>query len=675
MLKVSKLFPISSDKGNFVAMLRKNSPKYLVFSLLLFSSQVSHSQKLTYLFPIDEDNRFGYVDHRGNIIIKAKYHVGGEFSEGVAPVREEGLYGFINDKGAYVIPPQFEYAQPFQNGYAIVYSKGGKPSFITRDGKEAFQTNFKELNNFSRGRAEVVTYSSKHGFIDTLGTLIIDTLFKEIHSFEEGRAVVMGMNHYTQDSSKRFLYEVGVIDTLGYFIVPFGRYTEIRDYEGGLAYVDVEGEKGDLTGKTAFGGFIDREGKVSFMRSRGDHSWIQGDFSSGLACISLYKHWLREREGVMYASNKSYEGYINTKGEVVLNDTTVILVKEFTEGRGFISQAGKGHYLIDSTLRIISQNSFTSVGAGGFRNGLAFAEKDFRWGIINKDGEWVVSPKFREVNDYSLFDRYFYFIEQVKDIKGQYQTRQGVADYDGRVIVQPNYLEFDERGFVGDLLQANLDGRIVYLDTTGRVVWQSRLKKQTTLTGLNIDYINRGYGYVFPGGLSREYNRQLLTNHQNKHAAPSKAVAILATIDTTKTIPFLEKYKGMKLTIKNVAGRTITFPSQDHRIDVKLQALDTDGLWKDIEYLPSSWCGNSYGPLDLKAKGKWELSMPVYEGVIATKVRAEICIFDPNDKNLNEYKRKKTFVYSNEVRMSINPGQFWRKPEYKSGGLMDPYNE
>ena len=64
--------------------------------------------------------------------------------------------------------------------------------------------------------------------------------------------------------------------------------------------------------------------------------------------------------------------------------------------------------------------------------------------------------------------------------------------------------------------------------------------------------------------------------------------------------------EGMRLVLVNPTGKAIPFPASDGRLSILQEALDASGVWKPIEYLPSSWCGNSYhrvflGPDELVA--------------------------------------------------------------------------
>jgi hypothetical protein len=120
---------------------------------------------------------------------------------------------------------------------------------------------------------------------------------------------------------------------------------------------------------------------------------------------------------------------------------------------------------------------------------------------------------------------------------------------------------------------------------------------------------------------------------------------------------------------------------------MKMQALNSNGEWMDIEYLPSSWCGNSYHSVELPQNHFWELAALRYEGSFKTRLRIDLTYVDPTDtkglprrdKNFGldwTYReRRELKVDSNEFQGYVNPGQFWRKEEYFPRGLMDPYDE
>jgi hypothetical protein len=121
------------------------------------------------------------------------------------------------------------------------------------------------------------------------------------------------------------------------------------------------------------------------------------------------------------------------------------------------------------------------------------------------------------------------------------------------------------------------------------------------------------------------------------------------------------KSKGMRLLLVNAAQDAITFQGCDSRLSLVQEALDKDRQWKPIEYLPSSWCGNSYHRLTLGPGDYWAFAAPRYRGSFATKLRFRLS------------ERKGPQLVSNEFDGSINPEQFSVKQPYEPQGLMDPY--
>jgi hypothetical protein len=59
-------------------------------------------------------------------------------------------------------------------------------------------------------------------------------------------------------------------------------------------------------------------------------------------------------------------------------------------------------------------------------------------------------------------------------------------------------------------------------------------------------------------------------------------------------VAFAEEYRGMRLLLVNRTKVEAEFPASDSRLSIIQEAQDSEGNWKAIEYLPSSWCGNSY---------------------------------------------------------------------------------
>ena len=70
---------------------------YLIFLILLFSSPIlSNDIPWVCLSKIYIDNKVGFIDSTGKIIIEPKFNNALEFSEGLASARITGKYGYID---------------------------------------------------------------------------------------------------------------------------------------------------------------------------------------------------------------------------------------------------------------------------------------------------------------------------------------------------------------------------------------------------------------------------------------------------------------------------------------------------------------------------------------------------------------------------------------------------
>lgn len=180
---------------------------------------------------------------------------------------------------------------------------------------------------------------------------------------------------------------------------------------------------------------------------------------------------------------------------------------------------------------------------------------------------------------------------------------------------------------------------------------------------LNIDFMLRGHIYAKSsiedttafGGFGRSDNLPKKIN-ENLTLASS---GLLLKIDTTQTVTINDKYNGYKLYLANKTDTIIRLEASDSRLSVLAEVV-YKGKWNPIEYLPSSWCGNSYHNVYLKQNEYWEFDIPKFTGKIKTKLRYKLIL--SRDK----------YLYSNEIRTSINKGQLEIMEGHGPNGIMDP---
>ncbi|HXH18930.1 MAG TPA: WG repeat-containing protein, partial [Chitinophagales bacterium] len=85
-----------------------------------------------------EQQKYGFIDTKGNWIIQPLYDEVNDFAYGLASVRIGGMldgkWGYIDTNGKMVIEPQFRYAYNFLGNIALVQRGNGK-AIIDRTGK------------------------------------------------------------------------------------------------------------------------------------------------------------------------------------------------------------------------------------------------------------------------------------------------------------------------------------------------------------------------------------------------------------------------------------------------------------------------------------------------------------------------------------------------------------
>ena len=170
----------------------------------------------------------------------------------------------------------------------------------------------------------------------------------------------------------------------------------------------------------------------------------------------------------------------------------------------------------------------------------------------------------------------------------------------------------------------------------------------------------RGYFFAFAktsvgiGGYGRSNNYPVPIRHR------PRTPGVYLAVDTKTDKRFFLKFQAIRVTLGNSTDRMVYFRAQDSRLSIVQEALGRDGRWRPIEYLPHSFCGNSYHRLGLPAGYQWTFVAPRYHGSFRTKLR--IRLIKPSGD-----------IVSDAFWGSINPAQFSVKRPYHPRNVMDPY--
>ena len=221
---------------------------------------------------VSMNGKYGFVNRNGELVTPCKYDGAEDFSEGLALVRMNGKYGFVNKKGKLIIPCKYVKALSFSEGMSLVRNEQYKQGFINKKGEWIIHNKYDEVSTFSEGLARV-RIGNKYGFINNHVELAIPCKYDYVDVFSEGLARVRIGNKY------------GFIDNKGELVIPH-KYSEAEGFSEGLARVS----NGDKYG------FIDNKGEL-VIPFKYD---VVYDFSEGLARVKM---------------NDKY-GYINKKGKL-----------------------------------------------------------------------------------------------------------------------------------------------------------------------------------------------------------------------------------------------------------------------------------------------------------------------------------------------------------------------
>jgi len=193
---------------------------------------------------------------------------------------------------------------------------------------------------------------------------------------------------------------------------------------------------------------------------------------------------------------------------------------------------------------------------------------------------------------------------------------------------------------------------------TAKKRWQEKLNKADIL---NIDHMLRASKYAI-GKNKKSGGWFVSKNESKKIKGKFSEKKFYLFIDEQEKTLFFNKYLANKLYLINNTEEDKCLDVQDSQLFIKMQARDSLGMWKDIEFIPRSKCGNSFHEICLERKKIWEFPSVKFEGEFNTKLRYKL-------ENRDE------IIYSNEISENINIGQFIKSKRNSSTNLMNPYYE
>ena len=335
--------------------------KLLIAALLLFFSTnfIACSEETIppdfSLIPVKIDDKWGYINQRGELIIPPIYDEADFFHNGFALVSYGKTKGYIGKDNSFkILLASSTKATAFSEGLAFVVAKGENITCIDTTGAVQFVLN--DLNYaepFSDGLAVVGVFNDstpvKKGFIDQKGKIVIAPQYRDVEGFSDGMAAFKQGEYW------------GFINRNGQTIVK-PQYTSVESFQEGIAVVRTLNNSA----------LIDKQGKVQLELK---NSYIAA-FSEGLASVNL-------------------KGYINLKGKMVIEGDYYRL-EPFHSGRAVIWSATDSKFnYINHRGKELFEDVFQEVTP--FYGNIAFVKTEKLWSCIDKKGKYLAQNAFTEV--------------------------------------------------------------------------------------------------------------------------------------------------------------------------------------------------------------------------------------------------------------------------------------
>ena len=372
-------------------------------------------------FPVKTNEKWGYLDKSGGVLINNQFELVEWFSEGYAVVKKDDKFGYINKLGEIVIPVQFDDALRFHKGFALV-EVDELFGMIDRNGDYIINPQYEDLGVLKDG----LCYFEKDelfGYFDEKGITRLAAQYTEAYDFQEGLAVVSKNDYY------------GLIDVYGTTLFPF-KYESLKPFKKGYYLVEqdeyygvlsIKGDtlipvKYDYIGKPKNGftivelddefNFVDSTGKLVFQNwfetypeykllATFHNGYCKVKFEKGYNLLDTNGTKLMKKEvedigpfGELIAFSKNQEwGYMNTKGQVVIQPT-FDFAQSFSGGNAIVRTEpfyglidAKGEYVIEpyqEDIRQINDSLYLFKNLGKF-------------GLISSEGDTLLAPKYKNI--------------------------------------------------------------------------------------------------------------------------------------------------------------------------------------------------------------------------------------------------------------------------------------
>lgn len=447
------------------------------------------------------DGLFGYIDRSGSMVIKPEFDLAGPFYSGLAEVLVEDVTGAINKTGQYVVEPQFARSVPFTKdtlivadgtwrpihaaGYEKLEGLSYGPTGLDRYGVRLYHlqsgsvsTHKYRIKIFDEPNGGLIWAklgnAGRYGLLSADGTWHVPPSFSGVGRLYNGLAIVRGRKPgAVVQSIGTGRDPSGVVDKDGKLVLPleFSRLSHLHwttDYlqtsqDGRKALIKRDGT---LLGGRYFDDIAEPHAGVlprvleneTWYSIRADGTLVPDENDGRLILNCPSGLSIRERQGKAEFSHQNLSDPIEPHFDLTgfyAKDCEQPISVRLNDRWAFVSQDGD---VIPSPP--LFERNFS------FRDGFAAVFVDGRWGIIDESGDFIVPPKYTNLQPRGGFykaetqwrsfwiDAHGNRVSEPPDRQNEVTIslvcnagvklfaeagKWGVVDADGEIVIAPEY--------------------------------------------------------------------------------------------------------------------------------------------------------------------------------------------------------------------------------------------
>lgn len=354
----------------------KTTLSVFVTVIMLFNNVLSQKPAL---YPISKNNKMGYIDSKGQLIIPYKFDFADDFNDfGIAKIDLNGKSGLIDQNGTILVLEKMN----------IVASSSSKDYFVFRIGENYRVPSMLKIYNPS---GKLVSFPSiqinKNDFSVQIknGAAVIEKDGKTGVQMENGSYLIDPICNFIK------LCDNGVI-------AQKGETFEVFDLEGKLLFKTQYNLESAVWSNDLIS-FSNADNKYGLMNTKGEE-----------ICTPKYKYISGFHCGLSQAllPNGKFENqfvYIDTTGEIKIN-MNLERFDEFSEGYARVSLNANDYGLIDTKGNWFLQPNY--IGEFVFKNGTVLITKKISSGtyqiqLLDKNGDLISAIPTTSKNEYIDF--------------------------------------------------------------------------------------------------------------------------------------------------------------------------------------------------------------------------------------------------------------------------------